>query len=80
MKGHAETGSGKTAAFLIPIIQMIIKKKESGEFKSARSSPFALIIEPTRELTQQLYDQARKLTQGCVLLFNYGCSLSISLG
>nr|CAD2141651.1 unnamed protein product [Meloidogyne enterolobii] len=61
VKGHAESGSGKSAAFLLPIINkiMVLKKKE--EFKSKRVCPYALIIEPTRELAIQLYDQARKL-------------------
>ncbi|KAI1719008.1 DEAD/DEAH box helicase domain-containing protein [Ditylenchus destructor] len=74
VKGHAETGSGKTAAFLLPIIQNIIKKKEADEWKSARSKPFALIIEPTRELAIQLHDQARKLANGT------GVSVSVAYG
>ncbi|KAI1730199.1 DEAD/DEAH box helicase domain-containing protein [Ditylenchus destructor] len=74
VKGHAETGSGKTAAFLLPIIQNIIKKKEAEEWKSARSKPFALIIEPTRELAIQLHDQARKLANGT------GVSVSVAYG
>jgi len=41
---------------------MVLKKKE--EFKSKRVCPYALIIEPTRELAIQLYDQARKLADG----------------
>lgn len=69
VKGHAETGSGKTAAFLLPIINMIISKKNDGVFKSKRSRPFALIIEPTRELTLQLYDQARKFCYGTLIDF-----------
>lgn len=89
VKGHAETGSGKTAAFLLPIIQNIIKKKEADEWKSARSKPFALIIEPTRELAIQLHDQARKLANGMfVFLQNYafiyylgtGVSVSVAYG
>lgn len=66
VKGHAETGSGKTAAFLLPIIDIIIRKKKSGDMVSQRSRPFALIIEPTRELAIQLYEQARKLSDGTV--------------
>ena len=38
---------------------MVLKKKE--EFVSKRVCPYALIIEPTRELAIQLYEQARKL-------------------
>jgi superfamily II DNA/RNA helicase len=66
VKGHAETGSGKSAAFLLPIINIVIQKKRSGEYKPKRSYPFAVILEPTRELAYQLYDQARKLAEGMV--------------
>uniref|UniRef100_A0A915DAM9 RNA helicase n=1 Tax=Ditylenchus dipsaci TaxID=166011 RepID=A0A915DAM9_9BILA len=74
VKGHAETGSGKTAAFLIPIIDTIIKKKAAEEMKSERSKPIALIIEPTRELAIQLHDQARKLAEGT------GVSVAVAYG
>ncbi|HZJ42901.1 MAG TPA: DEAD/DEAH box helicase [Pyrinomonadaceae bacterium] len=50
LEGHdiiacAETGSGKTAAFLLPLIQKLGKRKSKGVR--------ALIISPTRELVQQ---------------------------
>jgi superfamily II DNA/RNA helicase len=43
----AQTGTGKTAAFLLPIIQKIIESKSDGFIK-------ALIIVPTRELAMQI--------------------------
>lgn len=43
----AQTGTGKTAAFLLPIIQKIIEQKSDGYIK-------ALIIVPTRELAMQI--------------------------
>ncbi len=43
----AQTGTGKTAAFLLPIIQKIIHSKNDGSTK-------ALIIVPTRELAMQI--------------------------
>lgn len=43
----AQTGTGKTAAFLLPIIQKIIDKRSEGQIK-------ALIIVPTRELAMQI--------------------------
>jgi len=52
--GIANTGTGKTGAFLIPILNKIIKDK------TAR----ALIITPTRELALQIRDELRKLTNG----------------
>jgi ATP-dependent RNA helicase RhlE len=43
----AETGSGKTAAFLIPVIDRLHRTRPPG--------PSALIIEPTRELAAQVH-------------------------
>lgn len=51
---EACTGSGKTLSFLIPIVDMILKDKEQiskGQFKIR-----SLIISPTRELANQIYD------------------------
>lgn len=44
----AKTGSGKTAAFLIPLFERLKQRKESG-------SPRGLILSPTRELAIQTY-------------------------
>ncbi len=48
----APTGTGKTAAFAIPIIQQIIEKPQKGVH--------ALILAPTRELAHQISDNFRK--------------------
>jgi len=61
LKAQAETGSGKSAAFLIPMIHKIAQIKETFIMTGAKNKPFALIIEPTRELALQLFEQARKL-------------------
>ncbi|CAD5224076.1 unnamed protein product [Bursaphelenchus okinawaensis] len=62
MKAQAETGSGKSAAFLIPIIHYLADLGTEGRAKDrANNQPFVLILEPTRELAVQLYEQARKL-------------------
>ena len=50
--GCAKTGSGKTAAFVLPIIQ----KLSEDPF-----GIFALILTPTRELAYQIADQIRLL-------------------
>lgn len=60
VKGHAETGSGKTAAYLLPIIAEIAQKKSTGAWSSEVCSPLAIIIGPTRELVLQVYEQAMK--------------------
>ena len=46
--GLAETGSGKTAAFLIPILQALLARQQR---------LFALILTPTRELAVQIQQQ-----------------------
>jgi superfamily II DNA/RNA helicase len=45
--GSAQTGTGKTAAFLLPVIQNIIASREENRTR-------ALVIVPTRELAQQI--------------------------
>ncbi|PSN67121.1 P-loop containing nucleoside triphosphate hydrolase protein [Corynespora cassiicola Philippines] len=57
----APTGSGKTIAFLIPMINALLaEKKESG----SDDGPRAIIIAPTRELSSQIVNEARKLAKG----------------
>lgn len=53
----AETGSGKTAAFLIPALIHILKRPH------AEKSKQILVLAPTRELAVQIVDVARLLTQ-----------------
>ena len=52
----AETGTGKTAAFLVPILQLFLK--EGPRAATTR----ALVLAPTRELAVQIEDQAQGLT------------------
>src|ERR1035441_6441163 len=49
--GCSQTGTGKTAAFAVPILQMLYQQRLDGE---ARQLPRALILSPTRELTIQI--------------------------
>lgn len=61
--GQAQTGSGKTAAFLLPIIQKIYLIKAQQRYNQVNTdSPLAIIISPARELTQQLFNDANRLT------------------
>ncbi|MCO5549080.1 hypothetical protein L7F22_002546 [Adiantum nelumboides] len=52
--GLAQTGSGKTAAFVIPILQVLLKK----------SHPFATVLSPTRELAIQIGQHFEALGSG----------------
>ena len=55
----AETGSGKTAAFLLPLIQRL----QGGRNRRTR----ALILSPTREIAAQTAQQSVALTRGTSL-------------
>jgi ATP-dependent RNA helicase RhlE len=53
--GIAQTGTGKTGAFLIPIIEQLIKQ---------RNNSYALIVVPTRELANQVDQEFKSMTSG----------------
>jgi ATP-dependent RNA helicase RhlE len=55
--GSAETGTGKTAAFLLPILQRLVTSPHSRD-------PRALIVVPTRELALQVSQEATQLSRG----------------
>jgi len=61
--GRAQTGTGKTAAFLTTIFTHLLRTAPSG--KRRHGSPRALILAPTRELVLQIVEDARELTQYC---------------
>ncbi|HPL29074.1 MAG TPA: DEAD/DEAH box helicase [Anaerolineae bacterium] len=55
--GSAETGTGKTAAFLLPILQRLLAAP-------GRHGPRALVLVPTRELALQVSEHAAQLGRG----------------
>ncbi|TEB31251.1 P-loop containing nucleoside triphosphate hydrolase protein [Coprinellus micaceus] len=57
--GIAETGSGKTAAFVIPMLAFIGKLPIFTD-ENRHLGPYALILAPTRELAQQIESEAKK--------------------
>ena len=63
--GKAQTGTGKTAAFLISIITDIIDYPIEG--KRRKGQPRALIVAPTRELVMQIANDAEGLIKHCGL-------------
>ena len=59
----AETGSGKTAAFLIPLLVWIQSLPKNVRLGDDESGPYAIILAPTRELAQQIEEEAIKFGQ-----------------
>ncbi|KAI9703333.1 MAG: hypothetical protein M1836_007899 [Candelina mexicana] len=68
----AQTGSGKTAAFLIPTLSKLMGKAKklaaarpnparyNPETDAVRAEPLLLVVAPTRELAMQIFDEARR--------------------
>lgn len=59
---HAQTGSGKTLSFLLPILTRILNMEEK---INRDSGCFAMFITPTRELSTQVYQVLSRLCQCC---------------
>ncbi|PCH38094.1 nucleoside triphosphate hydrolase protein [Wolfiporia cocos MD-104 SS10] len=57
--GIAETGSGKTAAFVIPMLSFISKLPLFTD-ENRHLGPYSLILAPTRELAQQIESETKK--------------------
>lgn len=53
LRASAQTGTGKTAAFILPILSLLIKSKTG-------TSPRILILVPTRELAEQILTETKK--------------------
>lgn len=61
--GRAQTGTGKTAAFLITAITRLLGNPMQGQREPG--TPRVLIIAPTRELVLQISEEARQLMKYC---------------
>ena len=53
--GLAQTGTGKTAAFALPLLERLLKERRNG--------PGVLVLAPTRELATQIAEEIRTLAQ-----------------
>src|SRR3990172_483411 len=62
--GSAQTGTGKTAAFALPMLQLLFNSKAH-----QRKGIKALILAPTRELAQQISDSFRDYGKGLHLRY-----------
>ncbi|RTZ99546.1 MAG: RNA helicase [Deltaproteobacteria bacterium] len=54
--GQAQTGTGKTAAFLVPLFTRLLSTP-----RKKTKNPLALIVAPTRELAAQIHDETRSI-------------------
>lgn len=59
----AQTGSGKTAAFILPILNAMLSEPMDMQI----SKPHAIIVSPTRELAIQIFNEVRKFSYGSYL-------------
>lgn len=75
LMGCAQTGSGKTGGFAIPIINSLLKDgceaKEKGDDDDI--APEALIVAPTRELVQQIHRDCVKLLKDTKISSQFIC-------
>lgn len=57
--GIAETGSGKTLAYLLPMLRHILNQRPLKE----GDGMIGLVVAPTRELAQQIYNETKLFTK-----------------
>ncbi|KAF0977760.1 hypothetical protein FDP41_003082 [Naegleria fowleri] len=60
--GLAQTGSGKTAAYIIPLLCQIAKYPRLDDVRS-KDGPYGLILVPARELAEQIEKEANKFAR-----------------
>ena len=60
LMGLAQTGTGKTAAFALPMLHLLLKAHGTVD-PAAHRKVRALIIAPTRELAEQINDSVKEL-------------------
>lgn len=59
----AKTGSGKTFAYLLPMLHELLKLSAEGRIR--KSAPNVFILVPTRELCQQVHNETSSLLEFC---------------
>ncbi|KAL5250096.1 hypothetical protein ACHWQZ_G015981 [Mnemiopsis leidyi] len=70
----AQTGSGKTAAFVLPMINIINNSGPSSSEFSSTQTPDAMVITPTRELAMQIHKETSKFA------FSTMCQAQLAYG
>ena len=69
--GCAQTGTGKTAAFALPLLNKLALRQKNVTAKNA----FSLILTPTRELAVQIADNFKTYGLG----LNFGCTANLEI-
>lgn len=59
LRATAQTGSGKTAAFLLPVLHQLLALEEA----SAAPATRALVLVPTRELARQILEEVERFAR-----------------
>lgn len=77
--GVAETGSGKTAAFVFPMLVYIMNQPKMTE-EIAAEGPYAVVMAPTRELAQQIEVRSAPLHFLLLLFSAATCSALLNIG
>ena len=67
MLGIAQTGTGKTAAFALPILHQLSRPRRHNGGSKATRSPRALVLAPTRELAIQIGEEFRAYSKHLAL-------------
>ncbi|KAJ1633667.1 P-loop containing nucleoside triphosphate hydrolase protein [Pavlovales sp. CCMP2436] len=71
--GVSKTGSGKTMGFMLPAVAKVVVNKVALT-RNRQYGPYVVVLAPTRELAQQIYTEAAKLTtpNGLGIVCTYG--------
>lgn len=70
--GIAQTGSGKTAAFLLPVLQTILNLQDlQSQVGEETQRPYCIVMAPTRELARQTFVEAAKLSRDSMVKCQY---------
>ncbi|KAJ3076953.1 Nucleolar RNA helicase 2 [Podochytrium sp. JEL0797] len=64
--GRARTGTGKTLAFVLPIVETLKReiREHRAEYSQRGRAPFALVMAPTRELANQVFREFECIAAG----------------
>eukprot|EP00002_Diphylleia_rotans_P019180 TRINITY_DN370_c0_g4_i1.p1 TRINITY_DN370_c0_g4~~TRINITY_DN370_c0_g4_i1.p1 ORF type:complete len:606 (-),score=110.94 TRINITY_DN370_c0_g4_i1:800-2617(-) len=69
---RARTGTGKTIAFVLPIVELIQRLKANNQITNQPGQPTALILSPTRELSRQIASVTNQMAPGFSVSTLYG--------